>query len=344
MARPAEQLVGLKLADDWTVVSQIPKSPNQTGGTFSTSYLVKSSDGAEAFLKAMDYQDALKSPDPATTLNAMTNAYLFERNLLRLCKEKRLSRVVRAITDGKVIVSEQPVEYLIFELADGDIRKHLSELQQFDLAWRLRCIHNIFVGGQQLNNAQIAHQDLKPSNVLNYGTRGQKLADLGRAWYKAAPSPFDGLLCAGDRHYAPPELLYQGDPINLPDRRFSTDFYLLGSMVFFMFSGIQVTAALILKLAPEYRPTQWAGTYGEALPYLNHAFFEVLRELQRSIPNPKLADELSDIVEQMCNPDVQVRGDRLHKAKIGSRFNLQRLVQRVDRLSREAEIGILTVQ
>ena len=193
MARPAEQLVGHTLADGWIVETLIPKSPNQTGGQFSTSYLVRSSDGAVAFLKAMDYQDALSSPDPATTLNAMTNAYLFERNLLRLCKEKRLSKVVRAITDGKIMVSGQPVEYLIFEMADGDIRKHLSQLRQFDLAWRLRCIHNIFVGGQQLNNAQIAHQDLKPSNVLNYGNGGQKLADLGRAWYKAAPSPFDSL-------------------------------------------------------------------------------------------------------------------------------------------------------
>jgi len=33
-----------------------------------------------------------------------------------------------------------------------------------------------------LNLAQMAHQDLKPSNVLDFEQEGQKLADLGRAY------------------------------------------------------------------------------------------------------------------------------------------------------------------
>jgi serine/threonine protein kinase len=267
----------------------------------------------------------------------MTNAYLFERNLLRVCGERRLSKIVRAISDGKISVSGQPVEYLVFELADCDVRSHLSQSQQFDLAWRLRCLHNIFIGGQQLHNIRVAHQDVKPSNVLTYSGQGQKLADLGRAWHNETASPFDALPCAGDRRYAPPELLYPHHASRNIDERFANDFYLLGSMALFLFSGMQATAALMAKLAPDHHPRQWRGTYEEVTPYLDHAFSELIRDFRSSIADPHLATELADIVEQTCHPNITMRGDRLHRAKVGSRFDLQRLIQRFDRLARGAE-------
>jgi serine/threonine protein kinase len=340
MARPAEQLTGLKLEGGWVVGELIPRPAGHSGGNFSTSYFVTASDNSKAFLKAMDYQDAFNSVDPAATLNAMTNAYLFERNLLRVCGERRLSKVVRAISDGKVSVSGQPVEYLIFELADCDVRQHLSQSHQFDLAWGLRCLHNIFIGGQQLHGIQVAHQDVKPSNVLTYSGQGQKLADLGRAWHNESKSPFDSLACAGDRRYAPPELLYPHPTPLDNEQRFAADFYLLGSMVLFLFSGMQATAALMSKLAPDHHPKQWRGTYAQVIPYLDHAFAELIRDFKASIANPQLADELADVIEQTCHPDIERRGDRLHRAKIGSRFDLQRLIQRFDRLAKQAELGL----
>ena len=44
-----------------------------------------------------------------------------------------------------------------------------------------RTLHHIAVGLQQLHGEGIAHQDLKPSNVLFFETFGAKLADLGCA-------------------------------------------------------------------------------------------------------------------------------------------------------------------
>ena len=67
MHRPAEQLTGLKLDGGWTVGDLIPRLPGHSGGNFSTSYFVSGADKTNAFLKAMDYQDALNSPDPART-------------------------------------------------------------------------------------------------------------------------------------------------------------------------------------------------------------------------------------------------------------------------------------
>lgn len=60
------------------------------------------------------------------------------------------------------------VFYLIFELADGDIRRHLAVQESLDLAFVLRTLHHVAVGLDQLHRADIAHQDLKPSNVLIY--------------------------------------------------------------------------------------------------------------------------------------------------------------------------------
>lgn len=95
-----------------------------------------------------------------------------------------MSKVVKAIDGGKISAGGSVVEYLIFEPAKGDIRSHLDSLTSFDLVWRITCIHNICIGIRQLNGAAIAHQDLKPSNVLDFEDEGEKLADLGRAWHR----------------------------------------------------------------------------------------------------------------------------------------------------------------
>ena len=66
--------------------------------------------------------------------------------------------------------------YIVFELASGDIRAEIERLPNFDLAWCLRSLHNATVGVQQLHSKDIAHQDIKPSNVLVFGMDGSKLA------------------------------------------------------------------------------------------------------------------------------------------------------------------------
>jgi serine/threonine protein kinase len=323
----------------WVVDSMILKTGSQTGGHFSCSYRVQNAQGKSAFLKAMDYTRALAAPDPAAMLNAMTSAFLFERQLLQECSDRKMTRVVKAIDEGKVFVAGSVVEYMIFELASGDVRSHLDASNAFDLTWTLSCIHNICLGMQQLNGADIAHQDLKPSNVLVFDADGEKLADLGRAWHKQRISPHDDLDCAGDLGYAPPELLYGHlEPVET-DRRYGADFYLLGSMILFLFTGMRASAMLISELDPAHRPRAWKGTYAEVLPYLAHAFNANLATVKGFFPDATLGSEIVGIVKQMCDPNIVSRGDRLHKAKHGSRFSVQRFISHFDRLRVAALIG-----
>jgi serine/threonine protein kinase len=339
MSTPAEQLTGQMLDGGWVVGDLIPRTAAQTGGHFSCSYGVTNRDGRKAFLKAMDYTSALKSLDPATELNILTSAFIFERQVLQVCADRKMSRIVRAIGGGKSSVAGSVVEYLIFEEAKGDIRTYLDDAKRFDLVWTLTCIHNICVGVRQLNGASIAHQDLKPSNVLHFSNEGQKLADLGRAWHKSLFSPHDGLACAGDLGYAPPELLYRYVTPDESERRFGADFYLVGSMVLFLFTGMRASQILISELDPHHSPRVWLGTYEEMLPYLSHAFSLNLATVTRSFPDTVLGEEIVDVLQQMCDPNIATRGDRLHRAKYGSRFGLERFVQRFDRLRQAAILG-----
>lgn len=337
---PAELLEGLVLDNGWTVGQLIPRNAVQTGGAFSCAYRVTKPDGLCAFLKAMDYASALNSSDPATALNLLTGAFLFEREVLQECADRRMSRIVRAIDGGKTSVNGQTVEYLIFEEAKGgDIRNYLDTEAQFNLVWTLTCLHNICVGVQQLHNASIAHQDLKPSNVLHFPDEGEKIADLGRAWHKSKFSPHDVLDVAGDHSYAPPELLYRYLDPDESDRRFGADFYLVGSMIVFLFAGLRASQILISALSPVHHPRVWRGTYDDVLPYLKHAFADNLVMISAQFSDPALRTELVDVLKQMCDPDIRTRGDKAHRAKHGSRFGLQRFVSVFDRLRTAALLG-----
>jgi serine/threonine protein kinase len=337
---PAEQLEGLVLNNDWTVGKPIIRTSAQTGGCFSCAYHVTRANGETAFLKAMDFAAALREPDPAKALNELTSAFLFERAILEECADRKMSRIVRAIDGGITTAGGSGVQYLIFEEAKGgDLRKHLESAGRFDLAWTLTCIHNICVGVRQLNGADIAHQDLKPSNVLNFPGDGQKLADLGRAWHKLRPSPHDAKLFAGDWGYTPPEFLYGYACPDAADRRFGADFYLVGSLILFLFSGLRASQMLVGALAPDHHPRLFAGTYQEVLPYLQHAFSLNLGQIKGWFPDAALGEEIVDVIRQMCNPDLSTRGDRLHASKVGSRFSLERFISRFDRLRMAAVLG-----
>jgi eukaryotic-like serine/threonine-protein kinase len=348
MPNPAELLQGLTLDTGWYVEELLVRSATQTGGAFSSSYKLSKPDGSRAFLKAMDYEQALNAPDPAAQLKLLIDAYVFEREIVELCGTKRLSRVVKAIGSGKINSIELPgfpsrvVQYLIFELApDGDLRQSLSAKPQFDLVWTLKSLHEIFVAAQQLHTHGIAHQDIKPSNVLGCGVDGVKLADLGRAWHAKIASPHDWMPCAGARAYAAPESLYQGAILTEDERRYGADFYLLGSMVVFMFSGLRTTASLTSCLLPAHTWKNWAGTYDQVIPYLEHGFAQMLQTLRLSIPDDALWNELLPIIRQTCDPDVKRRGDQSHNGAIGSRFRLERFISKFYALYLRAKLGTL---
>ena len=278
IGNPSLHLEGKFLDGGWKVGGPVVIGANRSGGTggnFTVAYHVVGQNGESAFLKALDYSRAMNAPVPSVVLQAMTAAYLFECAVVERCGKGNLDRVVRAFLSGSIMINESTangvVEYLIFELADGDVRNHLSFSQEFDLAWRLRSLHHIATGLKQLHSSGVAHQDLKPSNILVFEGRISKLADLGRASYRGHSPAHDQLAFAGDPIYAPPDLAYGFNPSEWNMRRLGCDAYHLGSMVVFFFAGTGMTPLLLKHLDRGFHPAAhpfnggWTGTFEDVV-------------------------------------------------------------------------------
>lgn len=343
MLPPAEKLVGMTLDDGWRVLAKASKAPGSTGGNFSVCYIVEDPHGRKAFLKALDYSEALKSADPARALQWLTETFNFEREVLSKCKCEGLDKVVIALSDGTVRFENTSdisvVQYLIFELADGDIRKQASISNQYDTAFSLRSLHHVATGLQQIHSHGIAHQDLKPSNILVFHGKTSKIADFGRAAYKGHIPPHENFPIPGDLSYAPIDQLYGFVDTDWNRRRFSCDAYLLGSMAVFFFLGVGMTPLLLSELPKPYSPKEWAGSFDEVLPYINEGFVSVLENYKKNLPKP-LQKDLLKIVTQLCEPDPRLRGDP--KERNGAnQYSMERYISRFDVLAKYAELGIL---
>ena len=348
---PAQLLAGRELKNNWTVELRIDRPLGASGGAFSTSYIVRSGKGDKAFLKALDYSKALQSPEPARELRAMTAAYLFEKDLLEKCKTKGLSRIVRILDSGTIPsqtgYSGGVVEYMIFELAEQDVRSCVNWGRAFDATWTLRTVHQAAAALQQLHSAEIAHQDVKPSNVLVFRNQQSKLADLGRAHDRHSPSPHDELICPGDLAYAPPEYLYGHVPEDWPVRRLGCDLYLLGNLVTFLFSQVSMTHLLSKRVTKQHRWDRWQGVYSDVLPYLQHYFAQAIREIRELVRESQeytqidFADEVAECVNQLCNPDPRLRGHPRNIRYGGNQYSLERYVSAFDLLAKKAEWALM---
>jgi serine/threonine protein kinase len=208
-------------------------------------------------------------------------------------------------------------------------------------AWIFRAIQNAAVGLTQLHSAKIAHQDMKPSNLLHFESQSIfKVGDVGRAIQEGIQVPHAEYGIAGDPIYAPPELLYGHFVPDWNTRRLGCDLFMLGSLLTFFFLGQGTTPMLISKVAPPYLPRsrggQWSGTYLEALPVIRRAFSAVLEELSFSAPI-EFRDEVVKSVRELCEPDPVLRGHPLNRNQ--NQFDLSRYVSMFDLLARKAAIS-----
>jgi eukaryotic-like serine/threonine-protein kinase len=349
---PAHNLVGAMLPDGWVVVRRLDRGDKLTGAMGSVGYVVENPQGEQAFLKALDLSLALRRTGSAGQMTSMlqflTSAYNHERDLLRACRDQRMRRVVTAVSDGEVDIDPASpiglVPYLVFEHADGDIRHHLDISEAFDTAWALRSLHHVATGLTQLHNAEIAHQDLKPSNVLVFGSTSSKIADLGSASARNRAGPLDEFTMVGDPAYAPPELLYSHVSPEWNARRFGCDAYLLGSMVVFFFARTGTTGLVLDHLDRSFWPTnleggEWTGDYLAVLPYVQEAFAKSLFAFRASAP-VDFADDLVAIVRQLCEPDPLRRGHPRSRIAHGNPYSLERYVSLFSNLATRAEMRL----
>jgi eukaryotic-like serine/threonine-protein kinase len=345
---PYDVLIGTELIDGWVVQSRATRSPGGTGGTFSVCYNVSNAAGDSAFCKVLDYQRAVSSSDPVAALQQMTADFQHEVSSLNKCRDLNMRRVVLALESSTVADPIYPMSllsYIIFEPAIGDLRVVLPlDFVAEDLSLRFGILHDAVVGIAELHQAKIAHQDIKPSNILaveNAAGRMPptgKIADLGRAIVAGNPHRFDGLLFPGDRGYAPPEYLYDFVPAAYDPRRRGTDLYQIGSLVAFVLSGVTMSALLYAELDPSFRWDVWSGDYADVEPVLREATDRAIEQVVAPLPTwaqPKV----TELLVHLCDPDPARRngmnGSQIHV----SNYSLGRVISLLDRLQKQAALN-----
>jgi serine/threonine protein kinase len=339
----ANALLGKTLTTGWKVIEKFEKGDNDTGSFFSVCYKVEKDDEI-CFMKAYDFTKFFQIRDPNSSfvdvVSDMITAYKYERDLSVHCKSNHVTKVSFVKDSGEELVlnySVSVVPYLIFDMADGDVRKKLHFTKNLDYAWRLKSLHDIAVGLMQLHKIEVSHQDLKPSNILVFNT-DSKLGDLGRSMCQAVDGPYNNMPYTGDFTYAPPEIMYQYYEKDWLKRVFATDCYLLGSMIVFYFSGISMSVLLKNNLSQKFWYENWRGTYDELKDYLIDAFSKALIEFEENVKENILKDELRILVEYLCHPLPERRGHPKNRLSKFSSYNLERFVTLLDIARRKAEL------
>lgn len=343
----AQNLEGHKLGD-WYVEKKYDHT-SSTGGYFSFGYeALNSKNGTKAFLKALDYSSAFDYPNFADVLNSMTAAYIFERDLLNKCKDKRLKYVIRILDCGDYSIPKEqypegitncyPINYIVFEMADNSMRNLIDVSSTFDYSWIMRSLHNTAVAINEMHTNLIAHQDIKPSNVLFFNQNNiSKLGDVGRSSVMGTHASHDDLSFAGDLSYAPFELLYGYEEKDWKTRRFSCDMFMFGNLIMTYFNGISLTNVVINNLPKEFKPNYWHDTYEKILPLIEEKFSECLDLFNTNIDS-KLRDEMIKLISQFCCPDPKHRGDLKNSGS--QQYSMVRYISKLDLLARKYEFGL----
>ncbi len=346
----AHSLEGLLLKSGWKVLKKQERDPNQSGSNFSVGYIVEKN-GEKCFLKAFDFGGflsiAIPKPgedeiDPVDVINDMSNAYIYERDLSKHCQDKHVTKVSFVKDSGQEYVpghSVPLVPYLIFDLAEGDVRKALSLFDDLDYAWRFKSLHDIAVGIKQLHSIEVSHQDVKPSNILVFQSES-KLGDLGRSICRNLEGPYSNRAFTGDRTYAPPEIWYRFYVSDWRERVFATDCYMLGSLVVFYFAGVSMSALLRKHIPDEFSWEYWQGEYKELVPYLENAFEKALVEIVEDIEMEEYRAEIKELIQYLCNPLPERRGHPRAIQRKGNSYGMDRFITIFDVLKRKAENNI----
>ena len=341
MTSAAHQMLGLTLDGGWKVVEKAESRDDHTSAEFSVGYVVEDAKGRRAHCKALDWSSAMEAEDVAEALQYLSNAYIFERDLLDRCRRSKMRRVVHAIADGTVSVpNTKPsrVSYLIFDEADGDSRDVMDETDPADFAVGLALVRDCAVALGQLHRGQVAHQDVKPANLLGWRQTvgwSAKLADLGRAFCEVLEGPHGDHPCPGDTNWAAPEMLY-GWPVDRPrtpyDRQMA-DLFSLGSLLCYVLVRVPYGSMLEMELEVEHRWHAFQGGYAEAQAVLVDAHEHATKRVCE-IVHTQIRGEVEELISDMCDPIIETRGRLSRRGGARSAFLLERYISRLDRLAK----------
>lgn len=317
---PKYQLQGLTLQSGWTLGEPIFPSPDSTGGNFGVGY--KATRGSElAFVKAIDFVQALNHDDPLEALTQMAGLATFEKDVLVYCSERRMSRVLRYLGHEYIYFdgTKNPlsrVSCLVMEAGTTDLRRLVSNVEAATCSWNLHVLSDVAQAISQLHRGGIAHQDVKPSNVIavtdpkSRAPNPMKLGDVGRVVRRDQSGPYDKEDWPGDPNYCPPERWYGHVPPDWCDARDAADAYMLGSLMSFLFTGTTLQSLVMQQIPEPFRPTNWKGRFDENLmPVLVNAHEIALDTYLRPQLLPNVAETAMRIARALTHPDPLKRGD-----------------------------------
>lgn len=350
---PAELLEGITLPSGWILVERLKRAPGSSGSNFGTGYKAQrivDDKTSHAFIKAMDLARAFGAPDPFAEMFKLTAESEFERRALEHCKDRRLSRLIQLISWE--YINQDPsgnplnqVLCLIMEIGEGDLRKQLTRTGALPTSAILHVLEDTALGMAQLHRNGIAHQDVKPSNVIsmtdmsNAAKNMFKVADLGRIVRKGIAGPYDAHDWPGDGNYKPPERWYSFVPPQWPDAREASDAYMLGSLACFLFCGVPIQPLLGKEIPATMLPGTWAGGYNDSLiQVLRSKQFSILATTVAPAINESVRDGVIAILKELVDPDPLIRGDKRARSQTGgpgldrfqARFKQMRLRAAVD--------------
>lgn len=341
MAIPAQSLpIGQKLENGWIVIEKLTKSNTSTGGKFSAGYKVEKN-GKFAFLKAFDFSSALNSSNQLEALKIQLDCYLFEKELLEYCKGQHLNKIVLPIDSGKITINGftpvfGDVYYIIFDIAQGDIRKIYS-FDKVDFPFIFSSLHNIAVGINELHSKNIAHQDIKPSNALVFDDY-TKISDIGRASALHKPFIYDSYPCAGDRNYMAPEQKYGYHTNNDFSDRFAADMFCFGSLFFFYFFNMSLSS--LFETYFMMHGVVLTNDFNNDLPFWIRIFDMILYQTNEKLKDymkEESANMIIRMIKELCYPDPHYRGHHKNVKQGFSQYDFQRFISELDILANKAK-------
>lgn len=328
MLRPADLLENITLGTGWKVIGKIPRNKTSDEVQYSICYEVEKS-GQKAFLKAVDLHEASKVGDYFKEIERISSRVNKEKRIAKLCSDFRMKNVVRFIEADTYQTGESDdtiVQFIIYEKAKNDgghgINKFGKGITNADIGYRLTLIHNITNALRTMHARDVVHQDVKPENVLYFMKDGKsifKIGDFDAALQKSNLT-LDEELESQDNNYlgsfrfAPLELLYGYISTDWNVVRKGADFYLLGSLICYYFTGRSLTELYKEKL-------QWCicweqdstrGKYFDYIQNIKDAFELCIEDISVSTSmDVKLQEDICLIVRKLCNPIPENRGEKI---------------------------------
>ena len=331
-------LIGQVLDAGWTIRALREEVSSGPIRIPTLSFLGTNGQDERALIRALDLRLDPAAPDELKDLEMRLKVFNYQRELIERLAGERLRGIVRGLHSGSIPFAAAPlgrIYYLIVEWSDDDLRSQVALHDEFDASYALRVLHQAAIALHELHQRNVAHQSVRPANVVFFGSQ-VKLGEFSCAVDGRKPRP-DGTPLL-DWTSAPPESLYQA-PIDSMNGRCLIDLYQLGSLVAYLFSGTSLTTQLAQRLQPIHHWRHWTGSFAEALPYVNHAFGDALREMAAHLPEP-CRDEFLAAMRELCAPDPAHRGHPHNRAGHGPQYSTERYISLFDRLATRLEQGL----